>query len=51
VDLSPCSECSAAEFWNQLQSGIVPSAEECIGRGYCSNPEWFEYNVNILKPL
>ena len=22
-----------------------------LGRGYCSNPEWFEGNVEILKPL
>jgi len=29
----------------------VSSAEECIGRGYSSSPEWFEENAEILKPL
>jgi len=51
VNLSPANECTAEECWNQLRSGIISSAEECIGRGYRSNPEWFEDNVNILKPL
>jgi len=30
---------------------LLSSAEECLGRGYCSNLEWFENNVKILKPL
>ena len=29
----------AEECWNRLKSGIISSAEELIGRGYCSNPE------------
>jgi len=37
--------------WNQLWSSIMSSAEECIGRGYRSHPEWFEDNVEILKLL
>ena len=41
--------CTAEECWNQLRSGIISSAEECIGRGYRSNP--LEDNVHILKPL
>lgn len=38
VDVSPASECTAEECWNQLRSGIISSAEECIGRGFRSNP-------------
>ena len=44
VDLSSTNECTAEECWNHLWSGIISSAEEYIGRGYCSNPEWFEDN-------
>jgi len=51
VDWSPTNECSAEECWNQLQSGIISSTEQCIGRGYRSNSEWFEDNADTLKPL
>ena len=46
--LSSTSECIAEECWNQFWSSIVSSAEEHIGRGYRSNPEWFKI---MLKPL
>jgi len=29
----------------------VASAEDSIGRGFRSNPEWFEDNYSELKPL
>jgi len=51
VDLSSTIECTAEECWNQLRSCIASSAEEYIGRGYHSNPELFEDNVEILKSL
>ena len=51
MDCTPFSECTAEECWNQLQSSIISSAEGSIGRGYRSNPEWFEDNVDLLKPL
>ena len=49
--LSPANECTAKSVGVSYGSGIISSADECTGRNYCSNPEWFEDNVNILKPL
>jgi len=34
-----------------MKSCITSSAEESIGRSVCSNLEWFEESVNMLKPL
>ena len=48
--LSDWSLCEST-YWNHLQSCITSSAEGSIGRGVCSNPEWFEESVNVLKPL
>ena len=45
------SEGTAEEYWNHLRSCITSSAEEAIGRGVRSNPEWFKESVNVLKPL
>ena len=45
------SEGTAEEYWNHLRSCITSSAEESIGRGVRSNPEWFEESFNVLKPL
>ena len=41
----------AEDNWKELQSCIVNSAEDSIGRGYRSNPEWFEDSYSQLKPL
>ena len=49
-DWSLC-ESTAEEYWKHLRSCITSSAEESIGRGVCSNPEWFEESVNVMKPL
>ena len=43
--------CLPEEHWDQFKSSIVSSSEGLIGRGYCSSPEWFEDNVNLLRPL
>ena len=51
TDWSPASEDTAEECWNQLHSSITCSAEEIIGRGVHSSPEWFEENVDVLEPL
>jgi len=32
-------------------SAILPSAEETIGTGDCSNSKWFEESIDVLKPL
>jgi len=45
------SDDTAEEYWNHLISCITSSAEESIGRGVRSNPEWFEESFNVLKPL
>ena len=41
----------AEDNWKELQSCFVASAEESIGRGFWSNPEWFEDSYSELKPL
>jgi len=41
----------AEDNWKILQSCIVASAEESIGRKFCSNPKWFEDSYALLKPL
>ena len=41
----------AKDNWKELQSCIVASAEDSIGRGFRSNPEWFEDSYSELKPL
>ena len=41
----------AEDNWKILQSCIVASAEESIGRGFHSNSEWFEDSYIQLKPL
>ena len=41
----------AEDNWKELQSCIVASAEDSIGRGFRSNPEWFEDSYSELKPL
>ena len=51
IDWSPSSENTAEECWNQLQFSITSSTEESIGRGFCSNSEWFDENADLLKPL
>ena len=51
MDWSSSTECSAEDHWNQSRSGIMSSAEESRGKGCHSNLEWFEDNVDMLKPL
>ena len=51
IDWSPASEDTAEECWNHLHSCVTCSAEEAIGRGIRSSPEWFEENVDVLEPL
>ena len=51
TDWSPASEDTAEECWNHLRSCVSCSAEETIGRGVRSSPEWFEENVDVLEPL
>ena len=41
----------AEDNWKELQSCIVASAEDSIGRGFRSDPEWFEDSYSQLKPL
>ena len=41
----------AEDNWKELQSCIVVSAEDSIGRGFRLNPEWFEDSYSELKPL
>ena len=41
----------AEDNWKMLQSCITALAEESIGKGFCSNPEWFEDSYTQLKPL
>ena len=48
VDWSPTVEGIAEECWNQLQSCIISSAEELIGRGTAPT---LEDNVDVLKSL
>ena len=41
----------AEDNWKELQSCTEASAEDSIGRGFRSNPEWFEDSYSELKPL
>jgi len=41
----------AEDNWKILQPRIVALAEESIGRGFHSHPEWFEDSYTQLKPL